>query len=122
MRFEPGRSWTGSSTSAPGCTGSPGIARFVRCAAEGVSSGPLGRLAAAREPVQEAEEALVVLLDFLEQELSPELRALVRLRYVHGFQAAELAEMTGLSPEAVRQHLARGCARLLAVEPKEAQR
>jgi RNA polymerase sigma factor (sigma-70 family) len=70
--------------------------------------------------VQEDDEALVALLDLLERELSPELRALVLLRYVHGFQAAELAEITGLSPEAVRQRLARGCARLLAAEPKEA--
>jgi RNA polymerase sigma-70 factor (ECF subfamily) len=78
------------------------------------------RLAGSREAAQEADEALVSLLDLLERELSPELRALVLLRYVHGFQAAELAEITGLSPEAVRQRLARGCARLLAAEPKEA--
>jgi RNA polymerase sigma-70 factor, ECF subfamily len=79
----------------------------------------LVRLGGSREVAQEADEALVALLDLLERELSPELRALVLLRYVHGFQAAELAEMTGLSPEAVRQRLARGRARLLAVELKE---
>jgi RNA polymerase sigma-70 factor, ECF subfamily len=81
------------------------------------------RLAASREMAQEADEPLVALLDLLERELSPEVRALVLLRYVHGFQAAELAEMTGLSPEAVRQRLARARARLIAaapVEPKEA--
>jgi DNA-directed RNA polymerase specialized sigma24 family protein len=65
----------------------------------------IGRLAA-REVAQEGDEALVALLDLLERELSPELR--------------ELAEITGLSPEAIRQRLARGCARLLAAEPKEA--
>ncbi len=83
----------------------------------------LVRLAASRDTIQEADEALVALLDLLERELSPEQRALVLLRYVHGFQAAELAELTGLSPEAVRQRLARGRARLLARasdEPKEA--
>jgi RNA polymerase sigma-70 factor (ECF subfamily) len=80
----------------------------------------LVRLAGAREGGEEGDEALVALLDLLKRELSPELRALVLLRYVHGFQAAELAEMTGLSPEAVRQRLARGCARLLTAESKEA--
>jgi RNA polymerase sigma-70 factor (ECF subfamily) len=74
------------------------------------------RLAGSREAVHEAEEELVALLDLLERELSPEVRALVLLRYVHGFQAAELAQMTGLSPEAVRQRLARGRARLIAKE------
>jgi RNA polymerase sigma-70 factor (ECF subfamily) len=82
----------------------------------------LVRLAGSREVVQEPDETLVALLDLLERELSSELRALVLLRYVHGLQAAELAEMTGLSPDAVRQRLARGRARLLAAEPKEADR
>jgi RNA polymerase sigma-70 factor (ECF subfamily) len=76
----------------------------------------LGRLAGSREPVREADEELFALLDLLERELSPELRALVLLRYVHGFQAVELAEMTGLSPDAVRQRLARGRARLTSKE------
>jgi RNA polymerase sigma-70 factor, ECF subfamily len=79
----------------------------------------LVRLGGSREAAQEADEALVALLDLLERELSPELRALVLLRYVHDFQAAELAEMTGVSPETVRQRLARGRARLIA---KEAER
>lgn len=80
----------------------------------------LVRLGGSREIAQDADEDVVALLDLLERELSPELQALVLLRYVHGFQAAELAEMTGLTPDAVRQRLARGRARLLAVEPKEA--
>jgi RNA polymerase sigma-70 factor (ECF subfamily) len=83
----------------------------------------LVRLAGSREAAQERDEALVALLDLLERELSPELRALVLLRHVHGFQAAELAAMTGLSPAAVRQRLARGRARLVAAastEPEEA--
>lgn len=74
------------------------------------------RLAGSRETAEEGDETLVALLDLLERELSPEERALVLLRYVHGFQAAELAAMTGLSPEAVRQRLARGRARLIAKE------
>jgi RNA polymerase sigma-70 factor, ECF subfamily len=79
------------------------------------------RLAGSHEAAREGDEELVALLDLLERELLPELRALVLLRYVHGFQAAELAEMTGLSPDAVRQRLARGRARLLAAaESKEA--
>lgn len=82
----------------------------------------LVRLAGSRDPAQDVDEELVALLDLLERELEPELRALVLLRYVHSFQAAELAEMTGLSPEAVRQRLARGRARLLAVESREEPR
>jgi RNA polymerase sigma-70 factor (ECF subfamily) len=80
------------------------------------------RLAGSREEGHEGDEALVTLLDLLdllERELGPEPRALVLLRYVHGFQAVELAEMTGLSPEVVRQRLARARARLLAATPAE---
>jgi RNA polymerase sigma-70 factor (ECF subfamily) len=78
------------------------------------------RLGGSRELEQVNDESLVALLDLLERELSPELRALVVLRYAHGFHAAELAEMTGLSAEAVRQRLARGRGRLVAAESKEA--
>lgn len=76
----------------------------------------IGRLAGSRDVAQEGDEAIVALLDLLDRELSPELRALVLLRYVHGFQASELAKMTGLSPDAVRQRLARGRARLIEKE------
>jgi RNA polymerase sigma-70 factor, ECF subfamily len=77
----------------------------------------------ARERSGEADEEVVVLLDLLQRELSPELRALVLLRHLHGFRAPELAEMTGLSPEAVRQRLSRAGARLLAASnEKEAGR
>ena len=75
--------------------------------------------------VRDSDETVVALLDLLQRELSPELRALVLLRHLHGFQAVELAEMTGLTPEAVRQRLTRARARLLAAAPaeeKEAER
>ena len=39
--------------------------------------------------------------------LEPEDRALVLLRYVHGFGAPELARLTGRSPEAIRKRLER---------------
>lgn len=74
------------------------------------------RLAGSREFVCEGDAELVAVLDLLERELTPELRALVLLRHVHGFQAAELAEMTGLSPEAVRQRLSRARTRLIEKE------
>jgi RNA polymerase sigma-70 factor, ECF subfamily len=82
----------------------------------------VARLAGPHEAARDADETLVALLDLLERELAPELRALVLLRYVHGFHATELAEMTGLSPATVRQRLARGRARLLAADRKEAPR
>jgi RNA polymerase sigma-70 factor, ECF subfamily len=78
----------------------------------------VARLAGSGGSTQEADEEVVALLDLLERELDPELRALVLLRYLHGFRAAELAEMTGLSPDAVRQRLARGRARLIAKEAR----
>ena len=39
--------------------------------------------------------------------LEPDDRALVLLRYVHGFRAPELARLTGRSPEAMRKRLER---------------
>lgn len=78
-----------------------------------------------RELSFEGDEETVALLDLLQRELSPESRAFVLLRHLHGFEAVELAEMTGLSPEAVRQRLTRAQARLLATSPtkdKEAGR
>jgi RNA polymerase sigma-70 factor (ECF subfamily) len=67
---------------------------------------------------RDAPEAagVVELRDLLERTLSPEDRALVLLRYLHDFGAAELAELTGLSPETVRQRLSRARKRLLEEE------
>lgn len=48
----------------------------------------------------------------LVQTLSPDDRLLIVLRYLHGFDAPELAQMTGKTPEAVRQRLARASRRL----------
>ncbi len=50
-------------------------------------------------------------LDLLET-LDPTTRALVLLRYVHGFGAPELAEITGRSPTAIRKQLERARAHL----------
>lgn len=61
-------------------------------------------------PEQEAFE----IRDVLERHLTPEDRSLVLLSYLHGFTATELAAMTGRSPAAVRQRLARARAKVLA--------
>jgi RNA polymerase sigma factor (sigma-70 family) len=53
------------------------------------------------------------ILNLLQRALAPEDRALVLLRYLHGFNANEIAEMTGRSPAAVRQRLSRARKRLL---------
>lgn len=74
----------------------------------------LRRLGRGASEASGGDEELVAVQDLLERHLSPDARALMLLRYVHGFEAAELAEMTGLTAEAVRQRLARARARLLA--------
>jgi RNA polymerase sigma-70 factor, ECF subfamily len=72
---------------------------------------------------QEQEEAeLVALRDLLERTLAAEDRALVLLRYLHDFDAIELAEMTGLSVQAVRQRLSRARKRLLAAAAADPER
>ncbi len=51
-------------------------------------------------------------MDVLERVLDPEDRAIVVLRYLHGFDAPAIAEITGRSPDAVRKRLERARARL----------
>jgi RNA polymerase sigma-70 factor (ECF subfamily) len=50
--------------------------------------------------------------DLLVRTLGPEDRSLFVLRYVHGFDAPQLAELTGMSAEAVRKRLERAGRRL----------
>lgn len=57
---------------------------------------------------------VAALRDVLERALAPDERALMLLRYGHGFTSRELADMTGLSHDAVRQRLSRARARVLA--------
>jgi RNA polymerase sigma-70 factor (ECF subfamily) len=73
----------------------------------------LHRLTLRRGPSRD-DAAVVALHDLLNRTLAAEDRSLVLLRYLHDFEAAELAEMTGLAPDAVRQRLARARKRLLA--------
>jgi RNA polymerase sigma-70 factor (ECF subfamily) len=70
-----------------------------------------------RAPSGGDDAELVALHDLLERTLSAEDRSLVLLRYLHDFDAPELAELTGMTPEAVRQRLSRARARLLAAHP-----
>lgn len=51
-------------------------------------------------------------MDVLDRVLAPDDRSLVVLRYVHGFDASQLAELTGKSPAAIRKRLERACAAL----------
>jgi RNA polymerase sigma factor (sigma-70 family) len=62
------------------------------------------------------DEEIVAVRDLLARHLSPEDRALVLLRYLHDFDSRELAEMTGLTSEAIRQRLSRARARLVAAQ------
>lgn len=71
------------------------------------------------EPVTEDTE-LVALRDLVERHLSPDERALLILRYVHEFNASELAAMTGQTAEAIRKRLSRARARIIEVAaPRE---
>jgi RNA polymerase sigma factor (sigma-70 family) len=66
------------------------------------------------ERVETGDHELLALLDLLERHLSNQERALLILRYLHGFSAPELAAMTGKTPEAIRQRLARAKTKLIA--------
>ena len=74
----------------------------------------VGRLAQRDGSRQYHDQELVVLRDLLERTLDPEERALLLLRYLHGFDAAELATIVGSTPGAVRQRLSRSRQKLLA--------
>jgi RNA polymerase sigma-70 factor (ECF subfamily) len=63
-------------------------------------------------PEPDAQE-IVALRDLLERHLDAEERALLLLRYLHGFDAAELAVIVGVGPEAVRQRLSRSRRKLI---------
>lgn len=84
----------------------------------------LARLMVRNEQPAAFESEAFSILNLLERTLAPEDRALVLLRHLHGFDANELAEMTGRSPAAVRQRLSRACTRLLdaAVETEDVKR
>ena len=73
----------------------------------------LQRLVRGHIETEEADplEAISV-RDFLIRHLRDEERALLVLRYVHGFNAQELAQIFDRSPDAVRQNLSRARKRL----------
>lgn len=75
------------------------------------SANVLARLRRTAGYAEDASEAVAV-RDFLLRHLDSDDRALIVLRYVHGFNASELSQITGASPAAVRQRLARACRRL----------
>jgi RNA polymerase sigma-70 factor, ECF subfamily len=66
-----------------------------------------------RNASAESDYEILAVRDLLERHLSCEDRALVVLRYLHGFNATELGSITGLSASAVRQRLSRARRALL---------
>lgn len=70
------------------------------------------------ESVTEDSE-LVALRDLVERNLNPDDRALLILRYVHEFNASELASMTGQTSDAIRQRLSRARARIIEAAAEE---
>lgn len=81
--------------------------------------GALDRLVQRPEPSERDDLELLALRDLLERTLEPEDRALLILRYMHDFEATELAAMTGRSPEAIRQRLSRARARLIQASGRQ---
>lgn len=79
----------------------------------------LERLIQRPEPSGRDDLELLALRDLLQRTLHPEDRALLILRYMHGFEATELAAMTGRSPEAIRQRLSRARSRLIQAAGRE---
>ena len=61
------------------------------------------------ERVESERDGIREVMDVLDRTLTPDDRSLVVLRYVHGFDAPALAELTGRSPAAVRKRLERAC-------------
>jgi RNA polymerase sigma-70 factor, ECF subfamily len=81
----------------------------------------LERVAQRPEPSERDDLELLAVRDLLQRHLDPEDRALLILRYLHGFEATELAVMTGRTPEAVRQRLARAKARLIRAAGRQSK-
>jgi RNA polymerase sigma-70 factor (ECF subfamily) len=71
----------------------------------------LSRLGGQATSSDDAE--IVAVHDLLLRTLSQEDRALVLLRYLHDFETSELAEMSGLTAEAIWQRLSRARTRLI---------
>ncbi len=67
------------------------------------------RLGARSERVESERDGIHEVMDVLDRTLTPDDRSLVVLRYVHGFDATALAELTGRSPAAIRKRLERAC-------------
>lgn len=81
--------------------------------------GALERLVPRPDRGERDDLELLALRDLLRRTLQPDDRALLILRYMHGFDAPELAAMTGRTPEAVRQRLARAKTRLIRAAGSE---
>jgi RNA polymerase sigma-70 factor (ECF subfamily) len=79
----------------------------------------VARLSLPRTTDQDSQEVLA-LRDLLERHLDPDERGLLLLRYLHGFDAAELALIVGISPEAIRQRLSRSRRKLIAASDAQA--
>jgi len=73
----------------------------------------LGRLGGQGITTNSDDAEIVALHDLLVRTLSSEDRALVLLRYLHDFDTSELADMSGLTAEAIWQRLSRARTRLI---------
>jgi len=83
----------------------------------------LRRLIARSPPAgpQHGNDEAIAMRDLLVRTLPPAERSLFVLRYVHGFDGPELAELTGISPDALRKRLQRASKRLAAAHDQVEQ-
>lgn len=79
----------------------------------------LARLERGSDWSLEEEPDVLAVRELLDRSVSAEERTLLVLRYLHGFDSPELAEMTGRTPEAIRQQLSRARRKLLAAAAGE---
>jgi len=65
-----------------------------------------------RSGTRETEAEALAIRDLLVRTIAPADRSLFVLRYVHGFTAVELADMTGMQADAIRKRLQRAAERM----------
>lgn len=75
---------------------------------------PIGEDMSVEQQAAETEDEMDAMLQFIETELTPQTREVMRLRFRDRKRYREIAEQLGISEAAVYKHLAQGIRRLKA--------